>query len=71
MSSVAPPRVWIAFGVMVVGAGLAVALDVLVGAAVGAVGLVALLLSRAQGEHGPGGGPGSVDASGSGNGGSV
>jgi hypothetical protein len=69
MSFAAPPHVWIAFGALLLGVLLAVVLDFLVGAVVGGVGLVALLLSRARGEGGPGGGPGPVDASGAGNGG--
>ena len=69
MSFVATRHVWIAFGALVLGVLLAIVLDALLGAVVGAVGLVGLLLSSGRGEDRPDGGAGPVDASGAGNGG--
>jgi hypothetical protein len=69
MGFVARPQVWIAFGALVLGVFLAIILNALVGAVVGGVGLVGLLLSSGRGEDRPDGGAGPVDATGAGNGG--
>jgi hypothetical protein len=69
MTRVAPPRVWVAFGALLLGVLLAIVVDALVGAVVGGVGLVALLLSRGGGDREPGGGSGPVDAGSGGDGG--
>jgi hypothetical protein len=66
MRFVASPSVWIAFGALILGVLLAIVLDVLVGAVIGGIGLVGLLLSRNRREDRPDGGSGPVDATGAG-----
>jgi hypothetical protein len=61
---VAPGRVWLAFGFLLLGVALAVAVSVLAGAAPGIVALAWLLVSGSHGGADAGGGPGPVDAGG-------
>ena len=60
----APGRVWLAFGLMLLGVALAATVSVLAGAALGIVGLAWLLVSGSHGGADSGGGPGPVDAGG-------